>query len=117
MKTSSLPGQRHTFEPNVHGWERTASIAGGLVLLGKGLRKGGIVGMVQAAMGGMTLLRGLTGRCAVKRAISEARDHLHDAQLDVRGSDLGALRSSAEAATSTATVTGNDSLTSPRAGL
>lgn len=52
---------------NVHGWERTASVAGGLMMLGKGLRRGGLFGIVQLAMGGMALARGVSGRCEAKR--------------------------------------------------
>lgn len=56
---------------NVHGWERTASLAGGLMLMGKGLRRGGITGIVQLAMGGMALARGISGRCEAKRLLTE----------------------------------------------
>ncbi|MCG6538662.1 DUF2892 domain-containing protein [Pseudomonas sp. KSR10] len=56
---------------NVHGWERSASVAGGLVLLGKGLRRGGISGLLQLAMGGMALARGISGRCEAKRILTE----------------------------------------------
>lgn len=60
-----------TMPQNVHGWERAASIAGGLVLLGKGLRRGGLIGMAQLGAGGMVLLRGLSGRCEAKRRLNE----------------------------------------------
>lgn len=56
---------------NVHGWERAASLAGGLVLMGKGLRRGGIFGLAELAMGGMALARGISGRCEGKRVLSE----------------------------------------------
>lgn len=56
---------------NVHGWERTASVAGGLMLLGKGLRRGGLSGLVQLALGGMALARGISGRCEAKRMLTE----------------------------------------------
>jgi len=61
-----------TAPQNVHGWERTASVAGGLVLLGKGLRRGGVSGLLQLAMGGMALARGISGRCEAKRILTEA---------------------------------------------
>ncbi|HCJ29338.1 MAG TPA: hypothetical protein DHV63_08605 [Pseudomonas sp.] len=61
-----------TAPQNVHGWERTASVAGGLMLLGKGLRRGGLGGMLQLAMGGMALARGISGRCEAKRLLTEA---------------------------------------------
>lgn len=59
---------------NVHGWERTASVAGGLVLLGKGLRRGGLSGLLQLAIGGMALARGISGRCEAKRVLSEPQE-------------------------------------------
>ena len=61
-----------TAPQNVHGWERTASVAGGLMLLGKGLRRGGISGLLQLAMGGMALFRGISGHCEAKRILTEA---------------------------------------------
>jgi len=57
---------------NVHGWERTASVAGGVMLLAKGLRRGGLFGLVELALGGMALARGgVTGRCEAKRMLTE----------------------------------------------
>ena len=55
---------------NVHGWERSASVAGGLVMLGRGLRRGGLTGLLQLAMGGMALARGISGRCEAKRILT-----------------------------------------------
>ena len=60
-----------TAPQNVHGWERAASLAGGLVLMGKGLRRGGIFGLAELAMGGMALVRGISGRCEAKRMLAE----------------------------------------------
>lgn len=60
-----------TAPQNVHGWERTASVAGGLMLLGRGLRRGGVSGLMQLAMGGMALARGISGRCEAKRILTE----------------------------------------------
>jgi len=57
---------------NVHGLERAASLAGGLLLMGKGLRRGGLGGIVQLAMGSMAVARGISGRCEAKRILSEA---------------------------------------------
>jgi hypothetical protein len=68
-----------TAPQNVHGWERTASVAGGLMMLGRGLRRGGITGMLQLAMGGMALARGISGRCEAKRMLTE-QDHPHQQQ-------------------------------------
>lgn len=58
---------------NVHGWERAASLAGGLLLAGKGLRRGGVLGLLGVLMGGMALVRGVSGRCQLKRALQEHR--------------------------------------------
>lgn len=56
---------------NVHGLERAASLTGGAVLLTRGLRRGGLLGLVQLAMGGMALFRGVSGRCEMKRKLAE----------------------------------------------
>lgn len=96
--------------PNVHGWERTLSIAGGFFLLACGLRKGGLTGLAELGLGGIALARGMTGQCAVKRALCHG------------GGDYCSIeeheqqRRNAEAATQGTTVTGNDSLDSPPVG-
>lgn len=66
------PFSKHT-EQNVHGWERAASIAGGLLFLGKGLRRGGVGGLLQLALGGMALARGMSGHCEAKRVFGELK--------------------------------------------
>jgi uncharacterized membrane protein len=91
-------------DPNVHGWERAASIAGGLLLLGKGIRKGGIGGMVQLAMGGMAVARGFSGKCAAKRAIANALNERPEKPLTHQAAD--AIRGT--------TVAGHDSLVAPK---
>ena len=58
--------------PNVQGFERTASIVGGVMLLGCGIRKGGLAGLIEMALGGMAIARGATGHCAMKRALCQA---------------------------------------------
>jgi len=60
-----------TAPQNVHGLERAASLAGGLMLLGKGIRRGGLSGLIQMAIGGMALFRGTTGRCELKRQLAQ----------------------------------------------
>jgi hypothetical protein len=109
---------------NVHGWERAASIAGGLYFLGKGLSRGGLGGMVQLAMGGLALARGMTGRCEGKRVLCEVAEQAKMAEgtsrsmpLDRSEADDVRLKTNAQAATGTATVTGNDSLSNPPAGV
>ena len=44
-------------EQNVHGWERAMSLAGGLYFLAKGLRRGGLGGLLQLGIGGMAVAR------------------------------------------------------------
>lgn len=51
---------------NVHGWERASSLAGGALMIGKGLRHGGALGLLQIAVGGMALARGISGHCSTK---------------------------------------------------
>ncbi|WP_434603062.1 DUF2892 domain-containing protein [Pseudomonas sp. Z1-14] len=104
---------------NVHGWERIGSLAGGVLMMGKGLRRGGVIGLAQLAIGGMALARGITGHCSAKTLLEKNRQHLHDARarIEQAGDELSRMKTNAEAATGTATVTGNDSLVSPKAGL
>lgn len=111
---------------NVQGWERAVSIAGGLMMLGKGLRRGGVTGVLRMAMGGMALARGLSGRCEAKRLISDASaragvaGHANSHQAarpETEPKDLPALQANALAATETASVTGNDGLRTPPAAV
>lgn len=104
---------------NVHGWERAGSLAGGVLMMGKGLRRGGIIGLAQLAIGGMALARGITGHCSAKTLLEKNRQNLHNARarIEQAGDELSRMKANAEAATGTATVTGNDSLSSPKAGL
>jgi len=55
---------------NVQGLERLASTSGGVVLLARGLRQGGVAGLLQALVGGALLARGVTAKCPVKRALA-----------------------------------------------
>jgi len=66
-----LPPDAHPPGPiNVQGFERVASVSGGVVLLARGLRQGGVAGLFQAVVGGMLLARGVTAKCPVKRALA-----------------------------------------------
>ena len=105
-------------DKNVHGWERVGSLAGGAVMVGKGLRRGGILGLIQVAIGGVALARGITGHSSAKSLLEKSRQDMNNvrAKIERAGEELGRLKANAEAATSTATVTGNDSLKSPKAG-
>lgn len=76
-------------EQNVQGFERVASLAGGLLMIGRGIRRGGIPGWLQAAVGGLTLARGISGHCSTKAFIVDHR------------SDLAEIRQRLEAATHT----------------
>ncbi|CAI8847892.1 DUF2892 domain-containing protein [Pseudomonas sp. IT-P12] len=106
-------------EQNVHGWERLGSLAGGVVMVGKGLRRGGIFGLIQVAIGGVALARGITGHSSAKSLLEKSRQDMNNvrAKIERAGEELGRLKANAEAATNTATVTGNDSLKSPKAGV
>ena len=116
MKQNSSP-------PNVHGWERAASIAGGLYFLGKGLARGGLGGIVQLGVGGLALARGISGHCAANRVLCAMHEHSPSTHTSSRSmptpseAEQQQMKASAKAATSTATVTGNDSLENPPAGV
>lgn len=105
-----------TTETNVHGWERAGSLAGGLVLVGKGIRRGGLFGLVQIALGGVALARGFTGRSKTKSLLAKGREELDGLRGNIEraGDQLKELKTSAEASTDSATVTGNDGLDSPK---
>ncbi len=92
---------------------------GGVLMMGKGLRRGGVIGLAQLAIGGLALARGITGHCSAKSLLEKNRQNLHSARtrIEQAGEELSRLKANAEAATSTATVTGNDSLDSPKVGL
>ncbi len=102
---------------NVHGWERAGSVATGIVMVGKGLRRGGFFGLIQIAIGGVALARGLTGHSATKALIEHSRQEFDGvkAKIERAGEELSKLQENAVKATKTVTVTGNDALTSPKA--
>ncbi|AWY43319.1 DUF2892 domain-containing protein [Pseudomonas putida] len=106
-------------EQNVQGWERLGSLAGGVVMVGKGLRRGGIFGLIQVAIGGVALARGITGHSSAKSLLEKSRQDMNNVRAKIQraGEELSQLKANAEAATKTATVTGNDSLKSPKAGV
>ena len=104
---------------NVQGWERIGSLAGGVVMVGKGLRRGGVFGLIQVAIGGVALARGITGHSTAKSFLEKSRQDMDNvrAKIERAGEELSRLKANAQAATKTATVTGNDSLKSPKAGV
>ena len=118
QRIDSTPFQSPT-EQNVQGWERIGSLAGGVIMVGKGLRRGGVFGLIQVALGGMAVARGITGHCSAKSLLEKGRQDMSNvrAKIERAGEELSKLKTNAEVATETATVTGNDSLTSPKAGV
>ncbi|WP_443690435.1 YgaP family membrane protein [Pseudomonas sp.] len=106
-------------QQNVQGWERAASLAGGVLMMGKGLRRGGFLGLVQLAVGGAVLARGITGHCAAKSLIEQSRSDMNKARsrIERAGAKLSQLKTNAEVATEAAAVTGNDSLKRSKAGV
>ena len=106
-------------EQNVQGWERIGSLAGGVIMVGKGLRRGGVFGLIQVAIGGVAMARGITGHSSVKSLLEKSRQDMNNVRAKIQraGEELNRLKANAEAATNTATVTGNDSLKSPKTGV
>jgi uncharacterized membrane protein len=117
-RIESTPFQTHS-DHNVQGWERIGSVAGGVMMVTKGLRRGGIFGLIQVAIGGVALARGITGHSSVKSLLEKSRQDMNNvrAKIERAGEELGRLKANADAATKTATVTGNESLTSPKTGV
>ena len=101
---SAQPSQSH----NVHGVERASSLAGGALMISKGLRHGGLVGLLQIVIGGMALARGIRGHCSAKAWWQHHRAEYLQLRRDIEHSaaQLKALKDSAEAATLDGTVTG-----------
>jgi uncharacterized membrane protein len=117
-RIESTPFQTHP-DQNVQGWERIGSLAGGVVMVGKGLRRGGVFGLIQVAIGGVALARGITGHSSAKSLLEKSRQDMNNVRAKIQraGEELNRLKANAEAATNTATVTGNDSLKSPKPGV
>ncbi|CAI8796324.1 DUF2892 family protein [Pseudomonas sp. IT-P253] len=117
-RIESTPFQTHP-DQNVQGWERIGSLAGGVVMIGKGLRRGGVFGLIQVAIGGVALARGITGHSSAKSLLEKSHQDMNNVRAKIQrtGEELSQLKANAEAATRTATVTGNDSLKSPKAGV
>lgn len=99
-------------EHNVQGIERIGSVAGGALMITKGLRKGGFLGLVQIAVGGLAVARGVRGQCAAKTWFQEHRsEYLRLREgLEHDTAELTKLKASADAATRGVTVTGKDPL-------
>ncbi|QHG66476.1 YgaP-like transmembrane domain [Pseudomonas putida] len=98
---------------NVHGLERVGSLAGGALMFTKGLRHGGLIGLLQMVVGGLAVARGVSGHCSTKAWWQKHRKEYHRLRSDIERSaaELEVLRASAEAATRGVSVTGKDPLT------
>lgn len=96
-RINSTPFQTHP-DQNVHGWERAASLTGGVVMMGKGLRRGGLFGLIQLAIGGAVLARGITGHCGAKALLEKSRSDLSLARTRIQrmGDELSQLKTQAE---------------------
>lgn len=104
------PAAEH--DHNVTGWERVSSLAGGALMASKGMRRGGLIGLLQVTVGGLALARGLKGQCQAKAWLQKQRADYRrlNAEIDRGAAELRALKDSAESATRTVTVTGKDPL-------
>jgi hypothetical protein len=106
-------------QQNVQGWERVGSLAGGVLMMGKGLRRGGFFGLIQLALGGAVLARGITGHCSAKAMVEKSRSDLDIAKSRIKraGDELSLLKTKAEVATEDALTEGLEALTKPKNGL
>ncbi|SDH22502.1 YgaP family membrane protein [Pseudomonas abietaniphila] len=103
-------------EQNVQGWERIGSLAGGVLMMGKGLRRGGIFGLVQLAIGGAVLARGITGHCSTKALLEKSRSEMDIARsrIEEAGAELSKLKTKAEVAAEEAVVNTIDAVSGPK---
>ena len=104
---------------NVHGWERVGSLAGGVLMMGKGLRRGGIFGLIQLAIGGAVLARGITGHCSAKSLVEKGRSDLETAKSRIQraGAELSSLKTKAEVAAEEAVVKSIDAVKAPKTDI
>ncbi|KIY39488.1 hypothetical protein TZ03_17670 [Pseudomonas sp. 10-1B] len=102
-----------TSQHNVRGLERVGSLAGGALMFSKGLRHGGLVGLLQMVVGGLAVARGVSGHCSTKAWWQRHRQEYQRLRADIERSaaELEVLKASARAATEGVTVTGKDPLT------
>lgn len=118
QRIESTPFQTQPTQ-HVQGWERIGSLAGGVVMMGKGLRRGGVFGLVQVAIGGVALARGITGHSSVKDLLEKSRQDMNNmrSKIERAAEELSRLKANAEAANRAATAKANDSVKSPKAGV
>ena len=92
---------------NVHGWERIGSVAGGVMMVGKGLRRGGVFGLLQVAIGGVALARGFTGHSSLKDKLEQGRQEMNSVRTKIEraGEELKNLKTKAQVGAEKATKT------------
>jgi uncharacterized membrane protein len=92
---------------NVHCWERIGSVAGGVMMVGKGLRRGGIFGLLQVAIGGVALARGFTGHSSLKDKLEQGRQEMNSVRTKIEraGEELKNLKTKAQVGAEKATKT------------
>ena len=98
-RINSTPFQTQPTQ-NVQGWERIGSLAGGVVMVGKGLRRGGVFGLIQVAIGGVALARGITGHSSAKSLLEKGRRDMDNVRgkIERAARDLNNLQAKADAA-------------------
>lgn len=67
---SKLVAARTSAGDNVKGIERAASLAAGALCIGKGVKRGGVLGLLHLVAGGLMLCRGASGHCGVKQRLT-----------------------------------------------
>ncbi|CAM3045960.1 Protein of unknown function [Pseudomonas gessardii] len=83
---------------NVQGWERIGSLAGGVVMMGKGIRRGGFFGLVQVAIGGVAFARGISGHSSAKSLLEKSRRDMNSVRTKIEraGEELKTLKTRAQ---------------------
>jgi len=76
FEPQSQPTRQGPARQNVRGWERLLSIGGGLLFAALGAGKQGQQGNRQLSVGGLLLLRGLSGHCSVKSAVDDPLEEI-----------------------------------------
>jgi len=69
-------------------------------MMGKGLRRGGVFGLIQVAIGGVALARGITGHSSAKSLLEKSRQDMHTvrSKIERAGEELRNLKANADAA-------------------
>ena len=73
-------------EHNVQGLERVGSLAGGALMFSKGLRHGGLIGLLQMVVGGLAVARGVSGHCSTKAWWQRHRQEYNRLRSDIERS-------------------------------